>query len=372
MERTRDVPPKQGFDLPPTPWLLLLSAVPLLIQGQWFLGAVVVLAWIIISSCTAVANGFDENEKREIRFQTISIEEIYSDMLLCEVKFKENGRSPDDNLEFRMVVSTGLGAIARKVEKVCADEKALSSISLSSLDAVYLGYRNFDDDHTLGSALALHALLAKVEAVRQRHLFQTEQYGLDIVVRRLRFSLMNAKGETSEEAEVLAAEIERKACLLFGALSDGDKEMARLVTSEGCMEQMVNAMDWFRMHEGLVSWALWALFILCYEFAENKRSFVQLGGVSVTSRAVRNCAECTEVGRHGVALLFDLLRETEESSLDSWQIRDIALTAGLHESIIKVLEHNPGAMDIMTMGGEILAGTNYPGEFPVYTPETHS
>lgn len=75
----------------------------------------------------------------------------------------------------------------------------------------------------------------------------------------------------------------------------------------------------------------------------------------------------SEVARHGVALLFDLLRENSPpASVNVYKIRQAALTAGMHPVLVQVMQENSDAMDILMMGSEILLGTGYEGEIPTF------
>jgi hypothetical protein len=116
---------------------------------------------------------------------------------------------------------------------------------------------------------------------------------------------------------------------------------------------------------------------------------------------MRNCPETMLVARHGIALTFDLMREPEikESlQVDVWKVRKQALDAGMHDVLVKVMNEVSGAahtglsmqlclteplllssrsqhsgtMDIMMMGSEILAGTDYNGALPQYNPANTS
>jgi hypothetical protein len=143
----------------------------------------------------------------------------------------------------------------------------------------------------------------------------------------------------------------------------------------------VDALDWFRYHADVANWALWALFTICYEKQECKSALVELDGIpSAIVGAMLNCPDSVEVARHGTALLFDLMRETENEDAgastadrdrmrkDSWKVRTAALGCGMHSVLLENMNSYPDEMDIMMMSQEILVGTNYQGEIPQYHP----
>ena len=97
-------------------------------------------------------------------------------------------------------------------------------------------------------------------------------------------------------------------------------------------------------------------------------------GTAITMECLRNgCPHVTAVQRHGMALLFDLLREPEKAldddghHYDVWKLRQAAVAAGLHEVLLQAMEDHHShdqAMDIWMMSQELLVGTNYQGEIP--------
>jgi hypothetical protein len=269
-------------------------------------------------------------------------------------------------------------------------------------------------------SVSLLALVAKNGAVRERHLLlEPRQYALRVPIRCLERSLEAAKrhqdeadGSTTQPAvtnggvpseedgcganqnnkfhavEQQSAELMRKGCLLLGALSSpgesgsggaltGD-DIASIVVQEGGMRWIVDTLDWFRYHSDVANWALWALFTACYEHPVRKSALVDLQVVPAALNAIRNCPDSVEVARHGTALLFDLMRETEvdggrrcASDLggpDPWKVRRVALGCGLHAVLIRNMTTFRDEMDIMMMSQEILVGTDYQGDIPQYRP----
>jgi hypothetical protein len=128
----------------------------------------------------------------------------------------------------------------------------------------------------------------------------------------------------------------------------------------------------------VANWALWAVFILSYETPSNKVRNVELGGVPIIIQTMKNVTDCRNVARHGIAVLFDLLRDDQKTNsvggaakhqhLDVWQIRKTALAAGLHDAILTAMENFSDNIDIILMGSEILSGTDYRGAVPQYQP----
>ena len=121
------------------------------------------------------------------------------------------------------------------------------------------------------------ALTAKTEEVRERTQLQADCYGLDIPIQSLQTALLLAQDVTDAKEEQAAAELQRIGCLLLGALADKNAPMARLVVQEGGLDLILASSSWFRHHEGVSNWALWAIFQLCYEHPLNKLELVRNG-----------------------------------------------------------------------------------------------
>eukprot|EP00977_Amphora_coffeiformis_P001799 scaffold353_cov185-Amphora_coffeaeformis.AAC.27 len=315
--------------------------------------------------------------------------DIVGTMVDCETRQGQQGGvggDGDENYirESRIILSTGLAALAKKYNSVRipkdGDTKGsnnsnpqVDGLALLCQEAVYIGFRCFLDGNKnmdiIAASIALLALIAKNARVRERHRYEADVYGIDVPVQIIRQGFEIAKEiEDDEPKEQEAAEVQRKSCLLLGALAEGDSDLAQLVAGEGGIEVIMNAARWYRCHDELCGWALWALFILCFEYPPNKTVFVKGDGVPLTIDIMRNCRESLEVARHGVALIFDLMRENPETRLDVWQIRKAALAAGLHDVLVKAMEEHTDTMDIMMMGSEILVGTGYEGEIPTFSP----
>jgi len=328
----------------------------------------------------------------------------------------------------RLVIRVGLNALAKKYGKVLARRSSTRSaadhengknrkIPSPSIDdsndrqpdlplwcqrAAYVGLRCFpNDDAVVASSISLLALSAKDHRVQERHLYQADQYGLDVPIGAMDRALVRAKkvggsgglgGSQDRKREQRSAELQRKGCLLLGALASsstsapaqmnggGDEtianQMAAQVVREGGLEAILRAVNWYRYHSDVANWALWAAFTLCYENYEDKCALVRANGVLVVLQTMRNCPDSVEVARHGTAILFDLMREDDEvastrpreATMDVWKIRSSALEAGMHGILAKAMEQFPGEMDIMMMGQEILIGTGYEGDIPQFDP----
>ena len=371
----------------PTPVLLLLFVTPFLWNRQWYASGIAVFAVMLWHVCRQ-SNQIGDTEKWKIRFNIMGAVDIVQAMADCETR---QGQQPDEGggddenqtRDDNVILSTGLAALAKKYNEVRVpkdgDTKANNSnpqvdgLALLCQEAAYIAFRCFLDGNKnmdiSAASIALLALIAKNIRVRERHRYEADIYGLDVPIRIIRQVLEIAKEfENDEPKEQEAAELQRKSCLLLGAIAEGDSELAQLVGGEGGIEVIMNAARWYRCHAEVGNWALWALFILCFEYPPNKTVFVEADGVPLAIDIMRNCPESLEVARHGVALIFDLMRENPETRLDVWRIRKAALTAGLHHVLVKTMHEHTEAMDIMMMGSEILVGTGYEGEIPTFTP----
>jgi hypothetical protein len=222
-----------------------------------------------------------------------------------------------------------------------------------------------NDDEAVAAALSLNALVAKDEQVRERHLHEADVYGFNVLINAMRAALKRAKSTKDEEKERLSAELQRKACLLLGALADDDAIAATTIVDEGGLAAILDALKWYRFHEEVSNWGLWAIFVLCYEHAGNKKELIRLGGIHVVIIIMQNNPESLEVSRHGTAILFDLLREARGDKLSNVaQVRNLALAAGLHDVLVNAMNQFESSMDIVMMGQEMLVATNYQGDIP--------
>jgi len=263
-----------------------------------------------------------------------------------------------------VMVLTGLGTLVRRYEE--GDKTDASALVCQ--EAVYLALRRFgkdDNDEMLLAAVSLLSLIGKNAKVRERILLEADTFGLNLPIDAVRRALQRAQQiEHDEIREMASAELQRKGFLALGSLADGDKDMARLVVQEGGADAALEAIDWFRCHADVVNWALWSLFIVCYEEPANKFELIRQAAIPKILQAMHHCPDRLDVCRHGMAILFDLLREDTATChatqrLDMWRIRDLARSAGLHDVVLEVLEAYPEASDVVMMGSELLAGTGY-------------
>jgi hypothetical protein len=340
----------------------LLLGFPLLLSGRfWWGGTAVALA--LITSLRAAMEDIKETDKQEIRCNILDPEDLIVELEALE---EEDGEKDDEKQRAQCLGS--LSALARKHNK----QDRPKNLPLLCQQAAYLTLRLFaEDDDVIAGAISLLALVAKDQQVRQRNKHQADVYGIDRPIQVLRKALERAKKVEDEEKEEQMAEIARKGCLFLGALADGDKdlEIAIKVVEEDGLELILDAANWFRFHEGVANWALWAAFILCYDNPRNKIQLIRLGGMTTICQLLKNNPNSLEVNRHGVAVLFDLLREghrVEGVKFDPWEVRRLALAAGLHDVVMNAVTEFSDSMDIMMMGQEMLIGTGYGGDIPQY------
>lgn len=314
-----------------------------------------------------------DEEKQAIRFNILDPDDIIAELEELE---EEKQQSAAENKETtdadRTKCLACLSALAQKHKRMKKEEH--KKFPLLCQQAAYLTLRLLPaDSEAVGSCIALLALVAKNEEVRKRNKYQADVYGLDRPIQALRGVLEMAKNVEDEEKEGELAETLRKGCLFFGALSDNDKDLnlsTTIVQEEG-LELILDIANWFRFHEEVANWSMWAIFILCYDCIQNKVELIRLAGVTTVCSLLSNNATSLEVTRHGVAILYDLLREgnTEAGkkyNYDPWAVRTQALAAGLHNTIVKAMNEFSDSMDIMMMGQEMLLGTGYRGDIPQF------
>lgn len=262
----------------------------------------------------------------------------------------------------------GLAVLGRKYSK--SNDKDELSLLYQELSFRLIRLHPQNDKVVAGSIYLL-AMIAKNEMVRERFVHEADKYGLNRPIAALKKVLERAREEEEETKEEVLAETLRKGCLFLGAIcSDGeDLGLASVIVSEGGLELILETANWFRMHEDVCNWALWAIFTLCYENLSIKTELVRSQGIQVICRLMENNPTSLEVNRHGTALLFDLMRENHQednSSWNSWEIRKIAIASGLHDRIFSAMNEFSDSMDIMMMGREILIGTGYRGHLPEF------
>ena len=244
--------------------------------------------------------------------------------------------------------------------------------------------------------LRTFALCAKCDSVRKRHLKNKESYELRLPISIMHSSLQRSKNIEEEEKEQLAAEIQRKGCIFLGGLSDGNKNLASHIVQCGGLECILESLDWFRYHLYVINWSLWSIFNLCYDHMGNKGELIRLDGVGKICRAMKNVLanqdeeqkdsniddkdyhdvedeeDHLDIARHGIAILFDLLRYDAKSSSNSTSsfnfihARRVALNAGLHDVLVIAMKRFSDNTQIMMMGQQMLIATGYMGEIPSF------
>ena len=261
-------------------------------------------------------------------------------------------------------------------EDVVVDKEELY---LTAQEISFIALRTYpSNDLVLSSALSLLALLSKHSCIRKRYLQHNKEYSTSLPIRLMQDALLRAKEintsnvhqhvdafvptkKDEEEKERIAAELQRKGCLYLGALADGDVDLASNIVHNDGLVSILGALDWFQCHVEVVNWGLWATFNLCYDHLKNKGTFVQLSGIGKVIRAMGRILDllledkdnyfqqdipqledpktCQEVAMHGIAILFDVLRldPSNPNSIDSIQLKRVALNAGVNDLLIKAI-----------------------------------
>jgi hypothetical protein len=341
----------------PTSFLLLIGT-PLFVSGRFIYGGVV-CAIAFLVAIKASMEEIKEVEKQEMRYAIFEPED-----LLAELEAIEESNEDAEKKHAKCLAS--LSALAKKYTK----NEREKDLGLLCQQAAYSTLNIFPEDVEItAGSISLLALVAKDPEVRKRNKYQADVYGFNHPIRCLQKTLEKAKKVQDEEKEELMAEILRKGCLYMGAIADGDKDLdlALKIVEEDGLELILDAANWFRLHEGVANWALWAIFVLNYEHVRNKVQLVRLGGVATVCQLLKNNPNSLEVNRHGVAVLFDVLREgqhTEAVKFDPWEVRRLALSAGLHDVLLNAMTEFSDSMDIMMMAQEMLIGTGYRGDIP--------
>lgn len=416
MDNDHDNHDDHDDELQPQIWTyaVLAASIPLFWIGNWGVGLCFVLIGFMYMAVGNLTTKIPEKDQHAIRYNVWSAEDVVADLrrwqLHSQAVRKEREGNPQDKEQrdrYRSVTLVALAALAKKVgalerlkknrlvqkshppqpsapasttthstpppppvaqsEEEDTGRDASTPIALACQEAVYASLRFFgEDDMVLAPSFALLALVAKNDAVRERQVQQADTFGFNVLVLWMTKAMSRAREYDDTKMEHRAAELQRKACLMLGALSDGDAGIARKIVEEGGLEAILDSMAWYRFHEEVANWALWAVFILCYEFPFNKVALVQHNGIQIVLNAMRDCPDSSDVARHATAILFDLLREhdvdenaSDHPQLDVRDIRNGALAAGLRERMSHATNEFSGDanMDIRMMGQEILVGT---------------
>jgi hypothetical protein len=352
----------------------LLMGFPLVCGGRWYLGVTFLIVGLVSALCHAM-DQIAEEDKHEIRYNNMNAVDILEELERLERAIKPVPRDKRTDASFgtRNKFLTAMEILAKKANRAKKRKGQYHPHEIECIcqEAAYSAFRLFpDDDEIISSALSLHALVAQDAEVRQRHIHEADVYGLNVPINAVKRAMTRAQRLESppEQLEQRFADLQRKACLLLGALADGDSDLATRVVDEDGLQAVLNAFSWYRYHEDVTNWALWATFILCYDHDGNKKEMIRLGGIQLICQAMADIPDSMEVARHGIATLFDVLRETPESPRDMVRIRQMAVNADLHGAVRNAMDEFPESMEIMMMSQEMLIATGYRGEIPKFHP----
>jgi hypothetical protein len=347
---------------------LLLLGFPLLFSGQLLWGGISIVLALAVSASELFIN---ESDKLEIRFNILTPEALITELeQLPEI---ENINEEEKRIEYYV---EGLSALGRKYNNNNkSDRKDQDELSLMYQQLAYTTIRLYpENDQIVAGSISLLALIAANKSVRKRFKYQPDDYGLDKPIIVLKKALNRAKKEKDETKEELLAEILRKGCLFLGAACNNDEDdlhLSSIIVSEGGLELILETGNWFRLHEDVSNWVLWAIFTLCYDQIVIKLRLIKAQGIQTICTLIENNRTSLECNRHGIALLFDLLREnqsTEGVEWDPWEIRKMALSSGLHKIVLSAMDEFTDSTDIMMMGQEMLIGTGFRGNIPIHQP----
>ncbi|GAX26424.1 hypothetical protein FisN_37Hh026 [Fistulifera solaris] len=372
---------------PRFPIVTLVSILPLMYTGHYHWALTALFATFLTACCNAMEE-LDTETKTDIRLNVMSPEDIVHEL--------EKATGEDRTT----IVATGLRQLSQKYHKQSTRLKdqpkpsvakeqiqRLEEMALLSQRAAYVALHQCpQDDTVVAGAISLLALIAKDEAVRERHVQQTDVYGLDVPLRCIRDALERAKEhneinldepngcERFDDMSIAQqqAELQRKACLWLGALAGGLND---LVVQEGGFEILLNAASWYRNHSEVVNWALWAIFELCQDNVKRKAALVELNGVTCILQAMETTVtESVEVARHGLAIIFDIMRTDPQEFvvldgplIDMYKVKHAALNAGIHSICLAAMKSYSDKPEIMMLGQALLVGTAYNGKIPTFT-----
>ena len=260
-----------------------------------------------------------------------------------------------------------LGIAAAEASSVDRFLRDPHELELICQEAAYLVLRMYpSSDVTASAAISLLAVVAADEEVRRRNIEEADKFGLNEPINALKDGLTRSKQavDPAEDDERMSAELQRKGCLLLGALGDSNKDMAAQIVDEDGLIVITDALDWFRHHEEVCNWGLWATFALCYDHKGNKAELVKLDGIRKICRVMKDVPDSLEVARHGTAVMFDLLREMPGGMNGASEVRRIAVGAGMHEVVKNAMEKFSQSKEVMMMGQSMLVATGYQGDIP--------
>lgn len=359
----------------------VLLAAPLLWSGQYRWGIGMIAVGVFWAVKLAMEQMMDDSDKVGIRYSVLSPEDLMAELERLEddepttTGTDASERSALADTAKRIKYLEGMSALAKKYNQQ-QSKKEKSQLALWCQQIAFTTLQKYPaDDEIITGSISLLALIAKDVPSQKRYRYQSDEYGLQVPIGALQKTLERAKEEEDESKEELMAEILRKGCLFLGAVCNDNKEgLAMYVVEKGGLELILDTANWFRLHEEVSNWALWAIFTLAFDQLRIKVELVRLHGVPTICELMKNHPSSLEVNRHGIALLFDLLREnpndvsgdTTNITWDPWEVRKIVLASGLHKVVFSAMNEFSDSMDIMMMGQEILIGTGFQGEIPSY------
>jgi len=240
------------------------------------------------------------------------------------------------------------------------------TLELLSQEAAFSALRACSSsDAIISAALSVLAVISGDTMVRERTRTDPVTYGVHIPISRIQTSLRQAKDaiDPSEEQEQLSAQVQIKGCLFLGAIADGDAVIAKNILDEDGLCVMLDACDWYRLHSEVAKWGLWAIFVLCFDNPGSKVLLIRLDGLRKICQVLRDITDNSDVARHGIAILFDCMREHGiAANIDTGKLRLMALNAGLHDILQEAMTRFPQSVEITLMGKQMLQATGYMGE----------
>jgi len=366
------------------PVIFILSLPLLLYWEKWRWIRSLFLVWIVSIWC------YDKLEPEETvprRNNQVTVDDVLREI-----------RSIDDEDEETksLIMTTSLKTLANRYtaltaklskdtaskmdpERETQTQEDVTHIVKCCQDAAHIGLSS-SNDGVVTSAVSLLALISGQTKVKERYL-DGGDLDIDTVIKAVRLALERAyEIEDDDEAcdeneshsltlEQHAAELQQKACLMMGSLADSHKELAAKLIELGGLQVVLDAIKWYRCHSGVAKWSLWATFVLVCENPSGQRAFLRTDGVTAVIQALDYFAgESQDIARHGIAILFDLLREDETKGNSVWSMRMSAVDAGVHSVVCGAMKSNQDKVDIIMMGQSILAGTGFKGPIPQFIP----
>jgi hypothetical protein len=192
-----------------------------------------------------------------------------------------------------------------------------------------------------------------------------------VLAMRTVLSLDQAGADTPDEKRSRrCAEVQRLGALILGAVCDERNELKTAVVDEGFAAALLEAMDWFRHHEPLAQWALWALFNATFNHTSNKVDLVRKGALKTVVTAMDAHPNSAGVQRQAVALLFSCLMQGSTAGADGSsgvvvadvpRMREVASSQGMNEAVEAACKAHPKDKSIQGMGQQILAASSAGG-----------